>query len=102
MGYVLMTGDDVLFDKVVVPLMGKNILLASEKQKTYQKAYRQSDKGKAYHKRYQKAYRQSDKYKTYRKSDKYKTYQKRYHKSDKYKTYQKNYYLKQKKEKAKQ
>jgi hypothetical protein len=55
------------------------------------RAYRKSDKYKAY----QKAYQKSDAYKAcqkaYRKSDAYKAYQRAYQKSDKYKAYQKAY-----------
>src|SRR3990167_8578041 len=47
-------------------------------QKVYQKAYRESDKGKAYKKAYQK-------------TDKSKAYQKAYRESDKGKAYKKDY-----------
>jgi len=49
-------------------------------KKAYQKAYEQTDKHKAYQKAYMKAYRQTDKYKAYRQTDKYEAYKKAYQK----------------------
>jgi len=47
----------------------------TDKYKAYQKAYKKTDKYKAY----QKAYQKTDKYKAYQKTDKYKAYKKAYY-----------------------
>uniref|UniRef100_UPI00214806FD hypothetical protein n=1 Tax=Endozoicomonas sp. YOMI1 TaxID=2828739 RepID=UPI00214806FD len=74
---------------------GESLTISPDKAS--QKAYRESDKGKAYQKAYQKGYAQSEKrkayLKAYRKSVKFKAYQKAYQKayaqSEKRKAYQK-------------
>ncbi|PIS29430.1 MAG: hypothetical protein COT43_03910 [Candidatus Marinimicrobia bacterium CG08_land_8_20_14_0_20_45_22] len=75
----------------------------------YQKTYRQSEKGKAYHKAYNKIYNQSEKRKAYKKayrqsekgkaspqSEKRKAYKKAYQQSEKYKAYMRAYYQRRK------